>query len=250
MKPIQSVERAFKLLEILDNENHAALGVLELSRITGLKQPTVHNFLQTLLHLGYVRQDGESSKYMLAANTRYLGWNGGAKKKLAEVARPAAQLLYDRFNETVVVAVASGNIRMGLFHINSSRALSVRSDTSMDSKFYSSSTGRCMLSKMSDSEMKKLLRVNGLPSNNEWPEAGTWPQLEAALEKIRDDGYAVYRNEGIVAVGTPVFVPEAKINAALGMFLPETRFQKEYATEIIKAIVEAAVAIVREFKNV
>ena len=250
MKPIQSVERAFKLLEILDNENHAALGVLELSRITGLKQPTVHNFLQTLLHLGYVRQDDESSKYMLAENTRYLGWNGGAKKKLAEVARPVAQQLYDRFNETVVLTVASGNIRMGLFHINSSRALSVRFDTCMDSKFFSSSTGRCMLSKMSEAEMQKLIKVNGLPSNNEWPEAGTLSQLEVALEKIRGDGYAVYRNDEIVAIGAPVFVSEAKINAALGMFLPETRFQQEYATEIIKAIVGAAAAIVKEFRNV
>ncbi|MDT5134942.1 MAG: IclR family transcriptional regulator, acetate operon repressor, partial [Mycobacterium sp.] len=52
---VQSVERAFELLEVLaDAGGTAALG--ELAARTDLPQPTIHRLVRTLLAMGYVRQ--------------------------------------------------------------------------------------------------------------------------------------------------------------------------------------------------
>ena len=52
---VQSVERAFELLEIMANSGGSmALG--ELAARAELPQPTIHRLVRTLLVMGYVRQ--------------------------------------------------------------------------------------------------------------------------------------------------------------------------------------------------
>src|SRR5690242_14256103 len=52
---VQSVERAFGLLEIL-GERGGEAGISELADASGLALPTIHRLIRTLLRLGYVRQ--------------------------------------------------------------------------------------------------------------------------------------------------------------------------------------------------
>ncbi len=250
MKPIQSVERALKILELLDGvESGRALGVLELGQRLGLKPPTVHNFLQTLLALGYVEQDSVTSKYRLGERTRFLGWNGGMKNRLADCARSAAQKLSARFNEHVLLMVADRNLRVALLVLHGSQTLSVRLDTRADSKFYSSGTGRCLLSAMTEAELADLVKVIGLPHAREWAGVTTRKQLQAELAKIRAAGHSIYLNEGVAGLGASIHVPEQQVNAALGLFMPEFRFQGELRAQIIQGLKAAAWEIAGEIRR-
>src|SRR5256884_9913830 len=53
---VQSIERAFDLLEMLADAG-GALGLSELSTDSGLPLPTVHRLMRTLVNRGYVRQE-------------------------------------------------------------------------------------------------------------------------------------------------------------------------------------------------
>ena len=74
---IQSIVRVFDILESFEKFPKGA-GLTELSKEVNLHKSTVHRFLNTLISLGYVKQD-EDSKYSLTyklyslANTKLAG---------------------------------------------------------------------------------------------------------------------------------------------------------------------------------
>src|ERR1700758_2990127 len=80
---VQSIERAFDLLEMLADAG-GALGLSELAATSGLALPTVHRLMRPLVNRGYVRQEalrryslgsrlirlGETSSRMLGTSLR------------------------------------------------------------------------------------------------------------------------------------------------------------------------------------
>ena len=68
---VQSIERAFDLLEMLADAG-GALGLSELSTVSGLPLPTVHRLMRTLVNRGYVRQEA-SRRYTLGSRLIRLG---------------------------------------------------------------------------------------------------------------------------------------------------------------------------------
>ena len=61
--PIQVADRIFQVLESLARGGPA--GLMELSNTLGLHKSTVHRLLNSLIYMGYVRQDEETSHYAL-----------------------------------------------------------------------------------------------------------------------------------------------------------------------------------------
>src|SRR2546423_15058567 len=68
---VQSIERAFDLLEMLADAD-GALGLSELAAVSGLPLPTVHRLMRTLVNRGYVRQEA-SRRYTLGSRLIRLG---------------------------------------------------------------------------------------------------------------------------------------------------------------------------------
>src|SRR6266566_5504172 len=75
---VQSIERAFDLLEMLADAG-GALGLSELSTVSGLPLPTVHRLMRTLVNRGYVRQEA-SRRYTLGSRLIRLGEQGLADR--------------------------------------------------------------------------------------------------------------------------------------------------------------------------
>src|SRR5690348_1791084 len=78
---VQSIERAFDLLEMLA-DGDGALGLSELAAVSGLPLPTVHRLMRTLVNRGYVRQEA-SRRYTLGSRLRSeerrVGKEGGSR---------------------------------------------------------------------------------------------------------------------------------------------------------------------------
>ena len=72
---VQSVERAFAVLEAFD-EDHPSRSAAEIASIAGLARPTTYRLLQTLQQLGYVRSAHgryEVTPRVLRLGAGYLG---------------------------------------------------------------------------------------------------------------------------------------------------------------------------------
>lgn len=76
--PIQSVVRAFSVLEVLAG-HPSGLRLADLSRLVGMHKATVFRLVRTMMLLGYVAQTAEGEPYRaseLSIGERASGWKG------------------------------------------------------------------------------------------------------------------------------------------------------------------------------
>ena len=104
MDSVQSVSRAFALLELVAQSNNGR-SISELAEASGLPLSTTHRLLNTLVHLGYVEQDAETRLYGLGLRFLHLHGHVIRRLNLAEQAMPQMKVLMRRVNETVHLAV-------------------------------------------------------------------------------------------------------------------------------------------------
>jgi len=103
---VQSVERAFELLEIMASSGGSiALG--ELAARAELPQPTIHRLVRTLLSMGYVRQL-ENRRYALGPKLIRLGES--AAQLIGAWSRPHLTELVERTGESANMAVLDNDM--------------------------------------------------------------------------------------------------------------------------------------------
>jgi IclR family acetate operon transcriptional repressor len=241
---IQVIDRAFNILEILDDECYCVdgIGVIALSKLVNLKPPTVHNLLKTLLVLGYVEQVN-GSKYRLSFKASQLGHTAANQTLVRQVCEKFARELNQEFNETVVVAMYSRGIWQSLFELESQHRLKV-SGLRITRNLYISATGRCILSAFSQDKRDKYIKENGRPSQ-EWPEVKDREQLNNQLDLIKENAYAVMEGADVAAIAVPLCVPQYEIFSAMGLYIPGTRYTNEIRNKLIKKLLPMAKKIVR-----
>ena len=164
---IQSLERGFQILELLNSLECAkkGLGGLEISKRLGLKHPTVHNFLKSLDELGYVEKDPETSKFRLGQKALHLGLNILNGDNLSHLARPIVKELVNTVHETAVLTVFDQNLRHTILVEESTKPIKISINTFVDNSFYTTSTGRAILSCMSTPELDKLTKAVPMPDD-------------------------------------------------------------------------------------
>jgi IclR family acetate operon transcriptional repressor len=102
---VQSLERAFELLELL-TDSGGALGLSQLSSSSGLPLTTIHRLMGTLVRMGYVRRGG-SRRYVLGPRLIRLGER--ASQMLGSWAKPHLAELVELTGETANLAMLEGD---------------------------------------------------------------------------------------------------------------------------------------------
>jgi IclR family acetate operon transcriptional repressor len=102
---VQSVERAFHLLELLADNGDSTL--TELSAAIDVPAPTTHRFLKTLVSLGYVRQL-PNRQYALGLKLTRLA--GRVDSQLAPIVAPHLDTLAREIGESANLAVLEGHM--------------------------------------------------------------------------------------------------------------------------------------------
>lgn len=141
---VQSVERAFAILESLD-EDHPSRTASEIAAIAGLTRPTTYRMLQTLQQLGYVRNVGgrfEVTPRVLRLGAGYLG-----RTSLAAKAQPILDQLSEELGEHAGIATLDGDdvITLAASTTPQSRFLSIAVAPGQRMPARSTSLGRVLL---------------------------------------------------------------------------------------------------------
>ena len=102
---VQSVQRAFEILEVMASAGGGALALSEIATATGRPAPSIHRLIRTLVELGYVRQDS-SRRYALAPGLIRLG--DGAARQFGTWAEPLLTELVNTIGETANMAILEG----------------------------------------------------------------------------------------------------------------------------------------------
>ena len=248
---VASVAKALRLLETLKGAGVAGVSLGELASQAGLKPPTTHNLLQTLVQLDYATHDPGTRRYALGPRAVTLARPLNPDAILVRSAGPVLQELRDELKETVILAQYRDGMRHTLLTVESREELRVGAGASVDDRLYSTATGRVLLSRLPARELRCFVAAAGLPGL-EWPETRDLAQLRRALERIREARFATYvPPEGhIRAAAVPILSARDDVRAAVGVHYPRVRQPAGSDQALRRILTQAAVRIAIDFESV
>jgi IclR family pca regulon transcriptional regulator len=209
---VQSVERAFSILETFD-EQHPARTAADIAEASGLARPTTYRMLQTLRRLGYIRNVNgrfEVTPRVLRLGAGYLG-----RESLAARAQPTLDTISERLGEHIAIGVLDGDEVITLAAANSpqSRYLAVAVQVGQRLPATKTSLGRVLLAHRagSDDQDGQQIRADGYVVTDGLLETG----LRSLAVPIRD-----HTGEVVASLSVAVNAVRVPISQLEQEFLP------------------------------
>ncbi|MGH8962229.1 MAG: IclR family transcriptional regulator [Jatrophihabitantaceae bacterium] len=229
---VQSIERAFDLLELLADAG-GTLGLSELSAQSGLPLPTIHRLMRTLVNRGYVRQEA-SRRYTLGSRLIRLGET--SSRLLGAWLRPHLVELVKLTGETANLAMLDGDEVVYIAQAPSPHQMRMFTEPGRRVRPHCTAVGKALLAQLPPETARAIVERTGMPAIT--PTTITDPGLLLAhLEVIRKRGYAI--DEGEQEVGVRCFaaaVPDAPARLAISVSGPQARMTEAAEQRITPAL--------------
>lgn len=216
----KTTQTSLLLLEAINEIGHGTLS--ELAEHTGLAVSTLHTHLQTLEKNEYVtRIDGS---YYLGMKIFHLGENARMRDPRYRLARQTASELADKVSEEVNFAIEENGRSIILFDETGSS----HADEFQVGRYFhmhSSASGKAMLAEYSEERVHEIIERWGLPEHTDQTITDV-DELFAELEQIREQGYAVNKQEelvGLRAVAMAITEPDGSLFGTLDISGPVYR---------------------------
>jgi IclR family acetate operon transcriptional repressor len=236
---VQSVQRAFELLELIVRAG-GDIGISVAAGESGLPLPTIHRLLQTLVAAGYVRQL-PSRRYALGARLIPLG--DGAQQTVGRWAYSHLASIVQSTGETANMAMLDGDMVIYVAQVPSRHAMRMFTEIGRRVALHCTGVGKMLLSQMSDDKVRETLKRTGLAAQT----SRTITNVEELLEQlaaIRNSGFSVDDGEQEVGVRcVAVLVPHPTLMASLSISGPESRIAAESIADVAQVLAKAAAAL-------
>ncbi len=238
--PIESVDKALKLLLLLGEQPEIRLS--EATRYLGVASSTAHRLLAMLAYRGFVRQDPASKAYLPGPALTGVAFAVFGRLNIARTATPIMRTMSERLRETVHVGMLDGAAVRFIAAVEGPTAVRVASRLGYTMPAHCTSTGKAMLAQLPQPELRQLLPDEALERITE-RSIGTRSALEAELSRIREQGYAVNREEseeGVASVAVPIPARAPGLRLALNAAAPQHRLAKSQYASVAAALLQAA----------
>ena len=243
---VQSLERAFDLLELIADEG-GSVGVSQLAVRSGLSLPTIHRLLQSMVSRGYVRQD-QNRRYTFGPGLIRLGES--ASRMLGSWAMPRLSRLVEETGETANMAIFEGDAVVYVAQSPSRHWVRMFTEVGRRVLPHCTGVGKALLSTLEDDKVRQIVGRTGMPAQTEHtitsPDA-----LVAEIHRIRAVGFAVDHGEqeqGVRCVAVPV--RGAPVSLAISVSGPSGRLTTERVLEIAPALLQEATGLVTDLLTV
>jgi IclR family acetate operon transcriptional repressor len=237
--PVQSVARAFELLEVIADDG-GVTNLSDLARRVGLPLGTIHRLLRTLVDLGYLRQQ-PSREYALGPRLIRLGETSG--QLVGPWARPYLASLVDELGETANLAMLDGDQIVYVAQVPSRHSMRMFTEVGKRVSPHCTAVGKAMLSSLPGDQVQTMLRTSGMHryTDSTITEPGT---LADQLEVVRVLGYATDEGEketGVRCVAVPVLGAPARM--AMSISGPAPRMTDELVERAVPVLQSTARAL-------
>lgn len=237
---VQSLERGLAVIRAFDAE-HPRLTLSEVARATGLTRAAARRFLLTLVQLGYVHCEGR--EFSLRPRVLELGYAYLSGLTMTEVVQPHLKALVAQVNESSSVSVLDGHDVVYIARVPTKRIMGVVIAVGTRFPAYATSMGRVLLAGLPQPELEKYLRDVTLAPLTPWTITDRC-ELRAALEIVREQGYAVVDQEleqGLRSAAAPLHDPDGRVVAAINVSVHTSRASMEQLVErFVPPLVETA----------
>ena len=220
--PVQSVDRAAAILEILARDGEA--GVTEVARELGVHKSTASRLFAALDRRELVAQDAARGKFRLGVGILRLAGAAGRGLDVVQESRPVCQALAKAVGETVNLAILSGRDALYLDQVAGPAALSPHNWAGQRIPLHATSDGKVLLAYLPAAEVTDHL-VPPLEhfTGHTITTSAEFPQV---LAEVRRAGYATAVDEleeGLTAIAAPVRNAEGQVIASISASGPSFR---------------------------
>lgn len=220
----RSLERGLAVLESVATTK-GPVTLAETSRRLGLHRSTAHHLMQSLVSLGYLRQDGSSRGYELTQKLNQLTGRLWTAEQLGEIAQPFLDELSRATGEgTSVAAWISGIVTIAAKR-EAAGPVRVVQDVGGDRPIYCTAVGKALAAWLPRAEVKAALartRMEKLTPKTITTQAA----FDSELRRIRAAGYAIDDEEqflGLRCIAMPVFCYTGQVVASMCVVGPKHR---------------------------
>lgn len=239
--PVQSVDRAITILELLAREGESS--VTEIAAGLGVHKSTAFRLLATLEVHRLVEQINDRGRYRLGVGNLRLAGATTARLDVVSEARPITRQLASETGETVNITVRSEESALYLDQVAGSSALQSHNWVGQRIPLHATSNGKVLISELSEAELGAALPH--LP-----PFTGhtitSRQALHEELSEVRRLGYALAVDElevGLTAVAAPIRSHHGDIIASMSISGPTFRLTRERLDETVPLVVAAALEV-------
>ncbi|SDS39274.1 IclR family transcriptional regulator [Microlunatus soli] len=238
---VQSVERAFFLLELL--ADNGDLSLTELSNSIELPAPTTHRLLKTLVSLGYVRQL-PNRRYSLGLGLVRMA--GRVDTQFGPVAKPHLELLARETGESANLAVLESDMMVYIAQAPSPHAMRMFTEVGHRAYTHSTGVGKAILAQLPEQQVDRIVGRAGMPAATTKTIVDP-AKLRTELARVRRQGYAMDNGEqenGVSCYAVPVTgVP---ISMAISISGPAFRITKDLGRKAVPLLQEEATKLAAE----
>jgi DNA-binding IclR family transcriptional regulator len=241
--PIQSVDRAAAILEILARDGEA--GVTEVARELGVHKSTASRLLAALDRRELVTQDTARGRFRLGAGLVRLAGAATRRLDLVQESRPVCRALAREVGETVNLAILSGGDALYLDQVAGPAALSPHNWAGQRIPLHATSDGKVLLAYLPSAEIPKHLTPLQRFTDHT---ITTGSGLARALAEVRQHGYATAvgeLEEGLTAVAAPVRNAEGRVVASISASGPSFRIPADRVPALAGSVRRAAADVSR-----
>ena len=223
---IQSVERAIDILEAIKCSPGERAGLMDIARKLDLDKTTVFNLLKTMRAKGFVVQRRQGGTYRLGGRLFELVKGNLTLEKIQELLTPLCEELQEATGVSVSLSTVTGGIMISPISIHSKRMLNV-TPPSKEKVIYTTSCGRCLLTQLSATELRKIIKIYGYPYAD-WNNINDFDQLKQEVEKLRDSKIIKVISDcrEVAALCTKVETPDWIAPLSIGLYLPVYNFKE------------------------
>lgn len=219
---VRSLDKAVDLLEALAGESRG-LSLAELAKRTGFNPSTAHHLVATLRRRGFVDQDPETRNYRLGYKIVGLANQFLHDADLYTAGVGPIRDLRDASGDTTYLNILQGREVVSVIELPGTRPVQVRRARQPGrTVLHCTATGKVLLAYLPPERLAALLptlSLSALTPNT----LTTLPAIERELAAVREQGYALDREEyleGLGCVDAPVFARDGTCLAAVSVAYP------------------------------
>lgn len=236
--PVQTLEKALEVIELLALDRGQGLGISELSRALGMGKSTVHRILDTLVARGYVDKNDLNSSYRLTWKIYEIGNSVPYQRNLGNFDLGILNELCDKFQESVNLGVRSDNEVVIIAMAQPQTALKVNKLIGDREPLHATALGKVLISELEQKDIRHLFQSKGLESCTPMTITDI-NTLIVELQKVREQGFAMDNQEynlGLTCIGMPIRNFNHEIVAALSVSSPSFRVDLKKIIEVTEEL--------------
>jgi DNA-binding IclR family transcriptional regulator len=242
--PVQSVDRALSVLEILGARGEA--GVTEIAAELGVHKSTAFRLVAVLEGRGFVEQLADRGKYRLGFGIVRLAGATAAQMDLAQEGRRTCEELAAELGETVNIAILDGDGVVNISEVRGTAAISSHNWVGQRTPVHATSSGKVLLAFAPQPVRDSLLQ----PPLERYTDATVTDveQLRRELQDVVRHGFATTVEEyemGLSALAAPVRGTEGQVIAAVSVSGPSFRLPDAALGDLAPVVVAATDALSR-----